>query len=139
MDTIVLEPNLRAWLEQDAEQDTRSINNLINEAVAQYLRERQQAKLDREIVAYEAMHSQLALDHAGEWVAIHQQELVDHDRDRVALYRRIRSRFGRTSVLIRQVMDNPMEEVWLRTPSTGRNVLNRLVMVLDGPKQTLQI
>jgi hypothetical protein len=121
MDTIVLEPNLRAWLEQDAEQDTRSINDLINEAVAQYLRERQQAKLDREIAAYEAMHPQLVLDHAGEWVAIHRQELVDHDHDRVALYRRIRSRYGRTSVLIRQIMDDPIEEVWLRTPSTGRS------------------
>jgi len=120
MDTIMLEPNLRAWLEQDAEQDTRSINDLINEAVSQYLRERQQAKLDREIAAYEAMHPQLMLVHAGEWVAIHRQELVDHDRDRVALYRRIRSRYGRTSVLIRQVMDDPIEEVWLRTPSTGR-------------------
>lgn len=120
MDTIVLEPNLRVWLEQDAEQDTRSVNDLINEAVAQYLRERQQAKLDREIVAYEAMHSQLLLDHAGEWVAIHRQELVDHDHDRIALYRRIRSRYGRTSVLIREVMAYPVEEVWLRTPTTGR-------------------
>lgn len=120
MDTIVLEPNLRVWLEQDAEQDTRSVNDLINEAVAQYLRERQQAKLDREIVAYEAMHSQLLLDHAGEWVAIHREELVDHDRDRIALYRRIRSRYGRTSVLLRKVMADPVEEVWLRTPATGR-------------------
>jgi hypothetical protein len=123
MDTIVLEPNLRAWLELDAEQDTRSINDMINEAVAQYLRERQQVKLDREIAAYEAMHPQLVHDHAGEWVAIHRQELVDHDHDRVALYRRVRSRYGRTSVLIRQVMDDPIEEVWFRTPSTGRNSL----------------
>ena len=120
MDAIVPEPNLRAGLEQDARQDARDVNDLINEAVARYLRERQQAKLDQEIAAYEAMHPQLALDYLGEWVAIHRQELVDHDRDRVALYRRIRSRYGRTSVLIRQVMDDPIEEVWLRTPSTGR-------------------
>lgn len=120
MDKIVLEPSLRAWLEQDAAQDTRSINDLINEAVAQYLRDRQQAKLDNEIAAYEALHHELVRDHAGEWVAIHRQELVDHDRDRVALYRRIRSRYGHTSVLIRQVLPEPVEEVWLRTPATGR-------------------
>ena len=37
MDTIVLEPSLRLWFEQDATQDVRSVNDLVNEAVAQYL------------------------------------------------------------------------------------------------------
>lgn len=107
-------------LEQDAAHDARSVNDLINEAVAHYLRERQQAKIDREIAAYETMHAELMRDHLDEWVAIHNQELVDHDRDRVALYRRIRAIYGRTSVLIRQVLAEPIEEIWVRTPSTGR-------------------
>ena len=122
MDTIMLEPSLRIWLEQDAAQDVRSVNDLVNEAVAQYLRERQQTKIDREIAAYEAMHAQLARDHLGDWVAIHRQKLVDHDRDRVALYRRIRAQYGRTAVLLRQVTVDPVEEVWVRTPTTGKNV-----------------
>lgn len=54
MDAIVLEPSLRMTLEQDAAHEARSVNDLINEAVAHYLRERQQAKIDREIAAYEA-------------------------------------------------------------------------------------
>jgi hypothetical protein len=120
MDAIVLEPNLRAWLEQDARQDARDVNDLINEAVAQYLRERQQSKLDLEIAAYESMHADLLREYTGEWVAIHRQELVDHDLDRVALYRRIRNRYGRTSVLLREVTADPVEEVWMRTPSTGK-------------------
>ncbi|MCB9141978.1 MAG: hypothetical protein H6646_06845 [Anaerolineales bacterium] len=120
MDAIVLEPTLRSRLEQDAAQEVRSVNDLVNEAVAQYLRQRQQAKIDREIVAYEDMHGQLVRDHLGEWVAIHDQQLVDHDSDRVALYRRVRARYGRTSVLIRQVTTEQVEEIWLRTPSTGR-------------------
>ncbi len=120
MDAIVLEPDLRAWIEQDARQDARDVNELVNEAVAHYLRERQQAKLDREIAAYEAMHTELLRDHAGEWVAIHRQTLVDHDMDRVALYRRIRQRYGRTSVLLREVTADPVEEVWIRTPTTGK-------------------
>ena len=120
MDAIVLEPSLRMTLEQDAAHEARSVNDLINEAVAHYLRERQQAKIDREIAAYEAMHAELMREHLDEWVALHNQELVDHDRDRVALYRRIRARYGRTSVLIRQVLAEPVEEIWMRTPSTGR-------------------
>ena len=67
-------------LEQDAAQEARSVNDLINEAVAHYLRERQQAKIDREIAAYEAMHMELITDHPGEWVALHEEELVNHDR-----------------------------------------------------------
>lgn len=120
MDAIVLEPTLRSRLEQDAAQDIRSVNDLVNEAVAQYLRDRQQAKIDREIAAYEDMHAQLVRDHLGEWVAVHDQQLVDHDSDRIALYRRIRARYGRTAVLIRQVTAEQVEEVWLRTPATGR-------------------
>lgn len=118
----MLEPSLRAWLEQDAAQDVRSVDELVNEAVAQYLRQRQEAKIDREIAAYEAMHAQLVRDHLGEWVAIHRQQLVDHDSDRAALYRRIRSQYGRTAVLIRQVAADPVEEVWVRTPATGRTL-----------------
>jgi len=120
METIVLEPGLRAWLEQDAAQDVRSLNDLVNEAVARYLRERQQTKLDREIVAYEAMHPRLLQEHLGEWVAIHHQKLIDHDNDCAALYRRVRARYNRTSVLIRQVTPDPIEEVWAHTPTTGR-------------------
>lgn len=44
MDAIVLEPSLRMMLEQDAAQEARNVNDLINEAVARYLRERRQAK-----------------------------------------------------------------------------------------------
>lgn len=120
MDAIVLEPGLRTWLEQDAQQEGQDVDDLINEAVARYLRERQQAKLDREIAAYQTMHEELLREHAGEWVAIHRQTLVDHDTDRAALYRRIRQRYGRTSVLLREVTADPVEEVWVRTPTTGR-------------------
>lgn len=120
MDAMVLEPGLRTWLEQDAQQEGRDVDELINEAVARYLRERQQTKLDREIAAYQAMHAELLREHAGEWVAIHRRTLIDHDTDRVALYRRIRHRFGRTSVLLREVTADPIEEVWVRAPTTGR-------------------
>lgn len=120
MNAIVLEPNLRKRLEQDAAEEVRSVNDLVNEAVARYLRERQEAKIDREIAAFDAMHVHLTREHLEEWVAVHDQELVDHDSDRVALYRRIRTRYGRTAVLIRQVTASRTDEVWLRTPAAGR-------------------
>ncbi len=120
MDVIVLRSDLREILEKDAEQETRTINDIVNEAVEHYLREQQQAKLDQEIESYEAMHPKLRQKYIGQWVAVHKQKLVDHDSDGSALYRRIRAKYGRTSVLIRQVTEQPLEEVWLRTPSTGK-------------------
>jgi hypothetical protein len=36
----------------------------------------------------------------GEYVAVHNQELVDHNKDKAALYKRIREKYGKTPVLI---------------------------------------
>ena len=66
------------------------------------------------------MHDELRQKYLGEWVAVHDQKLVEHDSDGLALYRRVRARFGRISVLIRHVTEESVEEVWIRTPSTGK-------------------
>lgn len=119
MEPIVLRPNSRKTLEEQAQQAAKTVNELVNEAVEQYLLPQQRQKLDREIAAYERLHPELRQTHLGQWVAIHQQQLVDADTDQAALYRRIRTKYGRTSVLIRQVTAQAIEEVWLRTSGTG--------------------
>lgn len=120
MKTIVLRADLHKRLESNAQQTTKTVNDLVNEAVEFYLREQQRTKLDREVAAYEKLHPTLKQTHLGQWVAIHHEKLVDHDADGPSLYRRIRAKYGRVSVLIRQVTEQPVEEVWLRTPTTGR-------------------
>ena len=120
MDTIVIRPDLYKALEQSAQREARAVSDIVNEAVEYYLREQQRAKLNREILAYEALHPELKQKYLGQWVAMHNQALVDHDSDRVALYRRIRAKYGRTAVLLRRVTEQPHEELWLRTPTTGK-------------------
>ena len=119
-ETIVLRPDLRESLASSAQDAARTINDLVNEAVESYLEMRQNEILDREVAAYVRRHAELWRTLPGEWVAFHKQQLVDHDADQVVLYRRIRSKYGATPVLIRQVTENPVEEIWVRTPSTGR-------------------
>ena len=119
-ETIVLRPDLRESLASSAQDAARTINDLVNEAVESYLEMRQNEILDREVAAYVRRHEELWRTMPGEWAAFHKQQLVDHDADQVALYRRIRSKYGATPVLIRQVSENPVEEIWVRTPSTGR-------------------
>lgn len=77
-------------------------------------------QLEQEIAAYEAMHIRLWQKLPGMWVAIQHGELVDQDRDRIDLYRRVRQRFGNKPVLMREIRAEAVEEIWLRTPSTGR-------------------
>jgi len=120
MEAIALRTDLRETLEKDAEQEARSINEIVNEAVEHYVRQRQLAKLDAEIAAYERLHPELRQKYWGQWVAVHEQKLVDHDSDRTALYRRVRAQYGRTAVLIRQVTEQPSGEIWVRTPDTGK-------------------
>ena len=117
---ISLTPELTESLESAALQSQRSVSELIQEAVSGYLAARWREQLEQEITAYESMHAELWRDLPGMWVAIHNGELVDQDRDKVALYRRTRDRFGRIPVLMREVKAAPTEEIWLRTPSTGR-------------------
>ena len=170
MDAIVLEPGLRTWLEQDAQQEGRDVDDLINEAVARYLRERQQTKLDREIAAYQAMHEELLREHAGEWVAIHRRTLtglsalVDTGADVTIVPTRfiepldlqadnrkiLRSPWGERRPVNVYLLDVgigairlPLMEIVADDRDNevimGRNVLNRLRLVLDGPRQLLEL
>jgi hypothetical protein len=117
---IILRPDLREALERNADEKSRTLEDLVNEAVGEYVLRLQQKKIDREADAYERMHPSLRDRFLGEWVAIHDQQLVDHDSDQQALYRRVRKQFGRTAVLMRRVAETPVETIWIRTRSTGK-------------------
>jgi hypothetical protein len=119
-DVVVLRPDLREILERNAEQEARTLDDLVNEAVALYVHRLQQKQIEREAEAYERMHPSLRDRFLGQWVAIHDQQLVDHDSDRLALYRRVRTRFGHTPILMRRVAESPVETIWMRTRSTGK-------------------
>ena len=120
MQSIELKPELHQSLEQVARQQASTVTELVNQAVENYLREQQRAKLDREITSFQSMHAMLKQEYLGEWVAIDQGKLVDHDKDVASLYERVRAQYGKTSVLIRQVNEIAIEQITIRTPSVGR-------------------
>lgn len=120
MDTILLEPNLQEALVLDAQQQARSLNDLVNEAVEQYLRDKQRKKLEREIEAFNKLYPRLAQVHLGQWVAIHNQELIDFDTNGEALYQRIRAEHGTISILIRQITATNSDEIGVHTWSKGK-------------------
>lgn len=120
MEAITLRNDLRETLEENARSESKSVDEIINEAVEYYLREQHVEALELEITAYRRMHARLFKEYAGQWVAIHDQKLFDSDHDRAALYQRVRSNLGQRVVLIRQVLPQPDADIWMRTPSYGK-------------------
>ena len=116
METISLKLELQEWLERDATSKATTANDMLNDLVESYRRSCEAEKLQRETVAYVRMHPDLVGQYLGRWVAIHERALVDHDAEPAALYQRIRQRFGRTSVLLREVEDQPSRELRTRSP-----------------------
>lgn len=76
----------------------------------------QQRKIEREERHYEAQHAELLALYQGQYIAMHDGKVVDHDVDRVALSRRIRSKYGKTAVLITQVREEPKLTIRVRSP-----------------------
>ncbi len=104
-------------LEQVAAARNTSPEELLNKAVSQFLYKVALEKMKAETAAFEHMHAQLLTDYLGEHVAIHNGQLVDHDRDLLALRKRIRQRFGRMSILLREVTpERELPELLIRRP-----------------------
>ena len=120
METIELRPDLREALEQDAERESRSVNDIVNDAVEQYLYEQSKTKILWEIEAYHRMHPELKQKYFHQWVAVHDQKLIDHDEDRTILHRRVHEKYGDISILIREVMEQPEVELRFRTRGRGK-------------------
>jgi hypothetical protein len=89
--------------------------------VRTYLRQLERDKIRAEVEAFRAMHPDLVKQYSGKYVALYKGQLVDHDEDFQALHHRIRQRFGRQPVLLRQVTSEPERVLVIRSPRLERN------------------
>lgn len=118
MKTIVLqEPKLVEELEQVAAEQNITAESLLNTLVSQFLYKTALKKMQAETAAFEQMHTQFVAQYLGEYVAIHNEQLVDHDSNINVLRARIRQRFGRMPILLRQVTPEvTVRELVFRSP-----------------------
>jgi predicted transcriptional regulator len=72
-----------------------------------------EAKMDAEDAAYQAMHPELMERFAGQFVAIHNGKVVDVDKDEMAIYFRIDERFPDEVILIKRVVELPEPELYV--------------------------
>lgn len=89
------------------------VQEVLSLAVEQIEVTADEAKMDREDAAYQAMHAELFEKYAGQYVAIHNGELVDVDEDEMALYMRIDERFPDEVILLKRVMTLPEPDLYI--------------------------
>ncbi len=100
MSEIVLREPLASQIRQEAEAKGVQVESLIESALRHYRFQAQRRKIDAESAWWQTATSEVRARYAGDFVAIHDRVVVDHDRDEAALRKRIRSKYGKTVVLI---------------------------------------
>jgi len=118
MDILTLEQSsLVKEMEQVADQQNTTPEQLLNQAVRQFLYKAALEKMKTETKAFEQMHDQLVTQYLGHYVAIHNGEVVDHDPDLPVLRKRIRQRFERMPILLREVTQERIQpNLVIRSP-----------------------
>jgi hypothetical protein len=110
-------PELVERLEQVATAQGATVEELLYQAVSEYLDKLAHQKIQVESDAFEKLHPELVTKYLGEYVAIHDGVVVDHDIDVRTLHLRIRKQFGRIPVLLRQVtQDVKQRDLVFRSP-----------------------
>ena len=113
---IPIDSDLVASLEEVAQQQGESVEDVVAGLVQQYLRQARREKIRQETEWYQKMHTELKKTYLGQQVAIHKRQVVDHDEDITALVQRVRQKYGRIPILITQVHDKPVPEFIIRRP-----------------------
>ncbi len=109
MQMVAIKPILQTKLERFAQMIDQSIEEIVNQAISQYLEYLSEQQLEFEIRAFERMHPYLKTHYLGKFVAIYQGQLIDADAEVEPLFLRLQNRFDDLTILIRQVTPLPEE------------------------------
>ncbi len=112
--TVTLKPDVVERLNRVAEQTRTSLDELVDEALRDYLAKYHQEKIHVEVQAFERQHDQLLADYPGEYVAMHGGQVIDHDLDLETLHLRVYTRLGDMPVLLRKVTAGPQRDLIFR-------------------------
>jgi hypothetical protein len=100
MNIALREPKLIAEITEIARHEGQSADDFVLEAVQRYIAHYRQKRILAETEAWYRLPKSERQRYVGQYVAVTGGEIVDSDPDRLALYHRIKARFGREPVLI---------------------------------------
>lgn len=117
---LTLSSELHIAVSRLAEQYGTDIQELINQAVREYLDRAAEEKILAEARAFRAMQADLLARYKDQYVAVHNGQVIDCDSDLRALYLRVHGRLGRTPVLLKRVTAEPERDLVIRSPKLER-------------------
>jgi Family of unknown function (DUF5678) len=91
-------------------------DELAQKAIQAYVQAEAVQILDRETIAFRAMHAALLVQYPGEYVAVHQGQLIDHDTKLGNIYLRIDEKYPDEIILIKQVQPEIERIFTVRSP-----------------------
>jgi len=112
-----------SYLEDMSRHYNLDINELLNQALKKYRRYMEERKIEAEKKDFLRQHAQLKQTYLGRFVAMHHGQVIDYDQDVVLLHQRIRRKYGREAILIRQVEEEPERPLIMRSPRLHWNKL----------------
>lgn len=113
MSDVEVSSELLRPLEQLAAERGESVSAIVEQLIADYLRERRHRDLLKEMDEFRRQHAGIRERYANGFVAMRGGQVLDHDLDGAALYRRLRARYGDLPILIVEVTDQP-EQLFTR-------------------------
>ena len=100
MYTLEVPDTLATALEEEARAEGVSQAAILEKALKYYRRIMYQRRLEAALHWYTALPEHERQLYTGKFVAVYQDAVVDYGVDRLALYKRIRARYGHRAVLI---------------------------------------
>lgn len=111
METLELhEPTLADEVYVLANREGMRPSDILEAAVRNYLHDYAAKKIRQESDTWYRLSPEIRNQYKGKFVAVYDGKIVDDDPDRIVLYKRIRSTYGRQPVLIVEGGDHPMPE-----------------------------
>ncbi len=120
MTEYTLSPNLAHQLEEVAQGEERSVSDLLNEIIRDYVARRREARISEESARFRAMHGELWANYANQYIAMRDGKVIDHDVDLPTLHQRIQDTYGNAPILIAPVTPEPTQEFRIRRPRLER-------------------
>ncbi len=100
MTDLMIHPPLADEIREEAQSQGLPIEEFLQGTIRRERTLANQRKIEWEQAWWLSLPLSERAKYEGEYVAVHSRQLVDHDGDSAALHQRIRSKYGRTAVLI---------------------------------------
>ena len=113
---LPLQEELIDQVRQLTESEGLDTAEFVAEAIRHHLATFRQKRIAAETAAWYRLPTEERARYTGKYVAVCGGQVVDSDPDRLALYFRVRERFGRQPVLITEGGDYPIPVYRVRSP-----------------------